>query len=86
MARLCDQLALNPGDHLLEIGTGWGALAEYAARHYGCRVATTTLSREQHRWAAERMYAGLRDRVGGAALRLPRSARRVRQTGVGGDD
>ena len=48
MARLCDQLALNPGDHLLEIGTGWGALAEYAARHYGCRVTTTTLSREQH--------------------------------------
>lgn len=44
MARLCDQLALNPGDHLLEIGTGWGALAEYAARHYGCRVTTTTLS------------------------------------------
>lgn len=40
MARLCDQLALNPGDHLLEIGTGWGALAEYAARHYGCRVTT----------------------------------------------
>lgn len=64
MARLCDQLALNPGDHLLEIGTGWGALAEYAARHYGCRVTTTTLSREQHRWATERMArAGLQDRV-----------------------
>ncbi|HBZ7266585.1 TPA: class I SAM-dependent methyltransferase [Klebsiella variicola subsp. variicola] len=64
MARLCDQLALTPGDHLLEIGTGWGALAEYAARHYGCRVTTTTLSREQHRWATERMArAGLQDRV-----------------------
>ena len=62
--RLCDQLALTPGDHLLEIGTGWGALAEYAARHYGCRVTTTTLSREQHRWATERMArAGLQDRV-----------------------
>ncbi len=41
-----------------------GALAEYAARHYGCRVTTTTLSREQHRWATERMArAGLQDRV-----------------------
>ncbi len=43
MARLCEQLALAPGDHLLEIGTGWGAMAEYAARHYGCRVTTSTL-------------------------------------------
>ena len=43
MARLCDQLALTPDDHLLEIGTGWGAMAEFAARHYGCRVTTTTL-------------------------------------------
>lgn len=64
MARLCDQLALNPGDHLLEIGTGWGAMAEYAARHYGCRVTTTTLSQEQYSWATERIArAGLQDRV-----------------------
>lgn len=64
MARLCDQLALNPGDHLLEIGTGWGAMAEYAARHYGCRVTTTTLSQEQYIWATERIArAGLQDRV-----------------------
>ncbi|STQ12039.1 cyclopropane-fatty-acyl-phospholipid synthase [Enterobacter cloacae] len=64
MARLCEQLALNPSDHLLEIGTGWGAMAEYAARHYGCRVTTTTLSQEQYRWATERIArAGLQDRV-----------------------
>lgn len=64
MARLCEQLALAPGDHLLEIGTGWGAMAEYAARHYGCRVTTTTLSQEQYDWANARIArAGLQDRV-----------------------
>ncbi|WP_373963715.1 class I SAM-dependent methyltransferase [Kosakonia sacchari] len=64
MARLCEQLALTPADHLLEIGTGWGAMAEYAARHYGCRVTTTTLSQEQYRWASERIArAGLQDHV-----------------------
>jgi cyclopropane-fatty-acyl-phospholipid synthase len=64
MARLCEQLALCESDHLLEIGTGWGAMAEYAARHYGCRVTTTTLSQEQYIWATERIArAGLQDRV-----------------------
>ncbi|QIX98276.1 cyclopropane-fatty-acyl-phospholipid synthase family protein [Cedecea sp. FDAARGOS_727] len=64
MARLCNQLALTPSDHLLEIGTGWGAMAEYAARHYGCRVTTTTLSQEQYRWAIARIArAGLQDKV-----------------------
>lgn len=64
MERLCEQLALTSGDHLLEIGTGWGAMAEYAARHYGCRVTTTTLSREQYIWATERIArAGLQDKV-----------------------
>lgn len=64
MARLCDQLALTANDHLLEIGTGWGAMAEYAARHYGCRVTTTTLSQEQYHWATARIArAGLQDRV-----------------------
>jgi cyclopropane-fatty-acyl-phospholipid synthase len=62
--RACDQLALSEADHLLEIGTGWGAMAEYAARHYGCRVTTTTLSQEQYVWATERIArAGLQDRV-----------------------
>lgn len=64
MERLCEQLALTASDHLLEIGTGWGAMAEYAARHYGCRVTTTTLSREQYIWATERIArSGLQDRV-----------------------
>ncbi|MCH5051285.1 SAM-dependent methyltransferase [Pectobacterium aquaticum] len=64
MARLCEQLMLTASDHLLEIGTGWGAMAEFAARHYGCRVTTTTLSQEQYHWAKARIArAGLQDRV-----------------------
>src|SRR5262249_10491607 len=52
------------GDHLLEIGTGWGALAVHAAGEYGCRVTTTTISREQRDLALERVRAaGLEDRV-----------------------
>ncbi len=46
---------------MLEIGTGWGGFAVYAAEHYGCRVTTTTISREQHAYATERVReAGLR--------------------------
>ncbi|WP_312739522.1 cyclopropane-fatty-acyl-phospholipid synthase family protein [Cedecea neteri] len=64
MARLCEQLKLKASDHLLEIGTGWGAMAEYAASHYGCRVTTTTLSQEQYDWAKARIArAGLQDKV-----------------------
>ncbi len=62
--RLCLALELGPHDHLLEIGTGWGALALHAAREYGCRVTTTTISRAQHAVAAERVRAaGLEGRV-----------------------
>ncbi|WP_421131906.1 class I SAM-dependent methyltransferase [Alteromonas sp. A079] len=50
---ICDKLMLNESDHLLEIGTGWGGLAVYAAKHYGCKVTTTTISEEQHAWAQE---------------------------------
>ena len=50
---ICDKLQLNENDHLIEIGTGWGGLAVYAAKHYGCKVTTTTISEEQHAWAAE---------------------------------
>ncbi len=46
--RICRKLRLEPEDHVLEIGTGWGAFALHASRHYGCRVTTTTISREQH--------------------------------------
>ena len=46
--RLIDKLGLDKHQHLLEIGTGWGALAVRAAQHTGCRVTTTTLSQQQH--------------------------------------
>jgi cyclopropane-fatty-acyl-phospholipid synthase len=62
--RLCRALRLGPGDHLLEIGTGWGSFAIHAATEHGCRVTTTTISREQHDYATERVAkAGLADRV-----------------------
>lgn len=48
---ICERLQLQPGDHLLEIGTGWGGLAIHAAKHFGCRVTTTTLSHEQYLYA-----------------------------------
>jgi len=62
--RVVDVLELGPEDHLLEIGTGWGAMAIHAAQRSGCRVTTTTISREQHDFALERVQdAGLSDRV-----------------------
>ena len=61
---VCRALALEPTDHLLEIGTGWGGFAIHAARHYGCRVTTTTISRAQHDYAHQQIErAGLTDRV-----------------------
>lgn len=61
---ICRKLALGPDDHVLEIGTGWGGFALHAARHYGCRVTTTTISREQYELAAQRVReAGLEDRI-----------------------
>lgn len=61
---VCRKLDLHAGDHLLEIGTGWGGLAIHAARHYGCRVTTTTISKEQRAYAIEKIErAGLSDRV-----------------------
>ncbi len=61
---VCRKLELAPEDELLEIGTGWGGLAIHAAKHYGCRVTTTTISREQHDLAVERITAaGLSDRI-----------------------
>lgn len=62
--RICRKLGLCAEDHLLEIGTGWGALAIHAARTYGCRVTTTTVSAEQHRMATERVRAaGLEEKI-----------------------
>lgn len=62
--RACRRLDLRQTDHLLEIGTGWGALAIHAAKHYGCRVTTTTISDAQHAEATRRVAAaGLAGRV-----------------------
>jgi len=64
LERICRRLDLQPSDHVLEIGTGWGGFACYAAERYGCRVTTTTISREQHAYATRRAAdAGLSDRV-----------------------
>ena len=61
---VCRKLDLQPGDQLLEIGTGWGGFAIHAAQHYGCHVTTTTISREQHDYAAEQIAAhGLEQRI-----------------------
>jgi len=64
LERICDALELSADDHLLEIGSGWGSLAIHAAAHYGCRVTTTTISREQRDFTRRRVRAaGLEDRV-----------------------
>jgi len=62
--RICRSLELGPEDHLLEIGTGWGGFAVHAASRYGCRVTTTTISKEQREGALRRIStAGLQDRI-----------------------
>lgn len=53
--RLCRQLHLKPGDHVLEIGSGWGGNAIYMAKTYGCKVTTLTISEEQYKLAKERI-------------------------------
>lgn len=64
MDQIADQLDLGPEVHLLEIGTGWGGLAVHLARTSGCRITTTTISREQARLARRRVAeAGLEDRI-----------------------
>ena len=64
LERICRKLDLKPADRVIEIGTGWGGFALYAAQHYGCHVTTTTISREQHALASERVLAaGLGARV-----------------------
>ena len=62
--RICQKLQLKPTDHVLEIGSGWGGFAIYAASRYGCRITTTTISKEQHGYAGQRIReAGLENRV-----------------------
>ena len=62
--RICQKLDLQAGDHVIEIGTGWGGFAIHAAQNYGCRVTTTTISEEQYQKARQRVVdAGLHDRI-----------------------
>lgn len=64
LERICQKLCLTPDDHVLEIGTGWGGFAVYAAEHYGCKVTTTTISQQQYDYARQRIQdAGLTDRI-----------------------
>lgn len=64
MDRLCQRLQLKPTDNLIEIGTGWGGMAIHAAKHYGCKVTTTTISNEQYEWAKSRIeQEGLGDKI-----------------------
>jgi cyclopropane-fatty-acyl-phospholipid synthase len=61
---ICDDLELKAEDHLVEIGTGWGGMAIFAAEHYGCRVTTTTISRQQYDYTLEAVaQKGLEDQV-----------------------
>lgn len=62
--RLCTQLCLKSTDHVLEIGSGWGANAIFMAKNYGCKVTSVTISKEQQHWAMEQVFAaGLSDLV-----------------------
>lgn len=62
--RVCRNLDLNPDDHLVEIGTGWGSLAIHAASRFGCRVTTTTISSQQYEMARKRINAaGMQGRI-----------------------
>jgi|TARA_R110002060_G_scaffold45561_1_gene56865 cyclopropane-fatty-acyl-phospholipid synthase len=64
MSTICQRLELTADDHLLEIGTGWGGLAIYAAQHYGCKVTTTTISDAQYEYAKNRIeQLGLDDKI-----------------------
>jgi cyclopropane-fatty-acyl-phospholipid synthase len=61
---ICEKLDLKPTDHVIEIGTGWGSFAIYAAKHYGCKVTTTTISQQQFNLAKSRVdAAGLQDKI-----------------------
>ena len=61
---VCRKLDLRANERLIEIGSGWGGLAIHAAQHYGCHVTTTTISREQHDYAKDKIaQLGLKDRI-----------------------
>jgi len=64
LKRICKKLDLKSSDHVLEIGSGWGGFAIYAAQHYGCKITTTTISQAQYQLALQRIKdAGLEDKI-----------------------
>ncbi|MFT6284786.1 MAG: cyclopropane-fatty-acyl-phospholipid synthase [Arenicella sp.] len=64
LTAICDKLQLIPEDHLVEIGTGWGGLAVFAAKNYGCKVTTTTISEEQYQYTQDLVNKeGLQDKI-----------------------
>ena len=64
LKRICKKLDLKSSDHVIEIGTGWGGFAIYAAQHYGCKITTTTISQAQYQLALERIKeVGLEDKI-----------------------
>ncbi|KPH62462.1 cyclopropane-fatty-acyl-phospholipid synthase [Pseudoalteromonas porphyrae] len=61
---ICQQIDLQPGEKVVEIGTGWGAFAIHAVTHYGCHVTTTTISDEQYSYVAQKVAElGLEDKI-----------------------
>lgn len=64
LQRICEKLELKPSDHILEIGTGWGGFALYAAQEYGCKVTTTTISDKQYTFVKEKIkHIGLENQI-----------------------
>lgn len=64
LKKICKKLDLKSTDHVLEIGTGWGGFAIYAAQNYGCKITTTTISQAQYQLALERIKeAGLENKI-----------------------
>lgn len=60
-ALICDKLQLKKTDHLLEIGSGWGGFAIYAAKHFGCKITTVTISEQQYNYAKLKIHAAKLD-------------------------
>ena len=62
--RICKKLELSSNDHVLEIGTGWGGFAIFAAKNFGCKITTTTISQKQYEYTLEKVKAlGLQDKI-----------------------
>lgn len=61
---ICEKLNLTASDHVVEIGTGWGGFAIYAAKNYGCKVTTTTISEQQYKYAQQQvLQEGLSEQI-----------------------